>query len=118
MIYPIEIIKEKIGKEHLKKFLDKPFKEVVKFVIDIELEIIAFGGELHSDAQELLIEEGSNARNLWGGNIFLPKNGKAVIEYSSLINIKPSQNSFSVDIKNKNIIKKTEKVLKNLITDL
>ena len=118
MIYPIEIIKEKTDKEHLKKFLDKPFKGVVKFVIDIELEIIAFGGELHSDAQELLIEKGSDARNLWGGSVFLSENGKAVVEYSSLINIKPSQNSFSVDIKDKNIIKKIERVLKNLIADL
>jgi len=119
MIYPIEIVKEKINKEYFKKFLDKPFKEVVKFVVDIERDIIAFGGELHSDAQELLIKEGSDASNFWGGNIFLPENGKkAVIEYSALINIKPSQNSFSMDIKDKKIIEKIEKILKELIVDL
>ena len=119
MIYPVEIIKEKIDKEYLKKFLDKPFKEVIKFVVDIERRIIAFGGELHSDAQELLIENDSDARNLWGGAIFLSENGeKTIIEYSSLINIKPSQNSFSMDIKDKKIIEKTEKIFKDLIADL
>lgn len=119
MIYPIEIIKEKIDKEYLKRFLDKPFKEVVKFVIDIERGIIALGGELHSDARELLIEDGSDTMNLWGGNIFLPENGeKVIVEYSSLINIKPSQNSFSMDIGDKQIIDRIEKVFKKLIIDL
>ena len=28
------------AKEYLKKFLDKPFKEVVKFVVDIEKEVM------------------------------------------------------------------------------
>lgn len=119
MIYPIEIIKEKINKEYLKKFLDKPFKEVVKFVVDIEREIIALGGELHSDAREILIDDGSDTGNLWGGNIFLAENGeKAEIEYSSLINIKPSQNSFSIDIKDNKIMEMAEKIFKKLIIDL
>ena len=118
MIYPIEIIKNRINKEYLKKFLDKPFKGVIKFVVDVEREIIAFGGELHSDAQELLIDDGSDARNLWGGNLFFPKNGKkTIIEYSALINIKPSRNSFSMDIKNKKIIEKIDKIFKKIIID-
>lgn len=119
MIYPIEIINRQINKEYLKKFLDKPFKEVVKFVADIEQEIIAFGGELHSDGQEILVEKGSDARNVWGGNLFLLENGKkATIEYSSLINIKPSQKSFSMDIKDKEIREKIEEILKKIISDL
>jgi hypothetical protein len=119
MVYPVEIIRGKINKEYLKKFLDRPFKEVIKFVVDVEKEIIAFGGELHSDAQELLIEEGSDAKNLWGGNLYLFENGKKIlIEYSALINIKPSQKNFSIDIKDKEIKEKIEKVLKKIIIDL
>jgi len=119
MVYPIEIIKEKVNKEYLKKFLDKPFREVIKFVVDVERAIIAFGGELHSDAQELLIDEGSDARNLWGGNLFFSKNRKKIIvECSALINIKPSQNSFSMDIKDKKIIEKIQKIFTKIIVDL
>jgi len=119
MVYPIEIIEEKITKEYLKKFLDNPFKEVVKFVVDIEREIVAFGGELHSDAQELLIKKGSDAGNLWGGALFLSENGKkAIVEYSALINIKPSQKSFSMDIKNEEIQEKIKKTLKKIIVNL
>jgi hypothetical protein len=119
MIYPIEIIKEKINREYLKKFLDRPFKEVVKFVVDVEKGLIALGGELHSDAQELLIEQGSDGQNLWGGSIFLSENGKkTIIEYSALINIKPSQKNFSMDIKTQNIREKIRSVLKKFIHDL
>ena len=119
MNYPIEIIKNPINKDYFKKFLNKPFKEVIKFVIDIKREIIAFGGELHSDAEEVLINEGSDARNLWGGNLFFPENGKEmIVEYSALINIKPSQNNFSMDIKDKKILEKIKKILKKIIPDL
>lgn len=112
MEYPIEIIKEKIDKEYLKKFLDNPFREVIKFVVDVEKQIIAFGGELHSDAAEKLIETGSDNRNLWGCNLRFPENQ---IEYSSLINIKPAENSFLMDIENKDIIMKIDKVIEKLV---
>jgi len=43
---------------------------MIKFVVDVEREIIVFGGELHSDAEEILVENGSDNRNLWGGNLY------------------------------------------------
>ena len=117
MEYPIEIIKEKIDKEYLKNFLDNPFHEVIKFVIDIEKKIIALGGELHSDAMEKLIEHGSDNRDLWGGNLYpLKENKDEKIEYTSLINIRPSQNSFSMDIKDKDIILKINQIIEKIIS--
>lgn len=119
MEYPIEIIKENINKAYLKKFLGKPFEGVIKFVVDVEREIIAFGGELHSDAEEFLLKDGSNSRNLWGGNLFFSENGeKTIVEYSSLINIKPPQNNRSIDIKDRKVVKKIDKILRKLIVDL
>lgn len=116
MDYPIEIIKEKIDKEYLKKFLDDPFKEMVKFVVDIKREIIAFGGELHSDAAELLIKDGSDNRNLWGGNLYPLKEKKEDrLEYSSLINLKPSQNNYSMDVQSQDVIIKINQIIKELI---
>ncbi|MEA3296045.1 MAG: DUF5674 family protein [Patescibacteria group bacterium] len=116
MDYRVEIIKEKINKEHLKDFLNNPFKEVIKFVVDIENNLIALGGELHSDTAEELIEQGSDNRNLWGGNFYpLKEKAEEKIEYTSLINIKPSQDSFSMDIENKDIILKINKVIEEFI---
>lgn len=119
MVYPIEIVKKPVSRKYFKKFLDRPFKDVVKFVVDVKKEIIAFGGELHSDAQELLINNGSNAKDLWGGNLFFSEDEKKyIIEYSSLINIKPSQNNFAMDIEDKKTRMRIEKVLKKIIIDL
>ncbi len=49
---------------------------MIKFVVDIEKEIIAIGGELHSDAMEILIEDGSRGDNIWGGNFYPLKEKK------------------------------------------
>ena len=114
MTYPIEIIKEKIDKEYLKKFLDNPFKEMIKFVVDIEKEIIALGGELHSDAEETLVESGSDNRNLWGGNLY-PFRKNDQIEYTSLINIRPSQNNPSMEIQSQEIKIKVDQIIDKLI---
>ncbi|MCK4782015.1 hypothetical protein KAS79_03805 [Candidatus Parcubacteria bacterium] len=112
----MEIIKEKINKEYLKKFLDNPFKEMIKFVVDIEREIIALGGELHSDAAELLIKDGSDNKNLWGANLYSLKQKKEEqIEYSSLINIRPSQDNYSMNVENQEIRNKINQIIKKLI---
>ena len=115
MNYPIEIIKEKINREYLKKFLDNPFKEMIKFVVDIEKEIIALGGELHSDAEEILVENGSDNRNLWGGNLYLSEEKNNWIEYTSLINIRPSQDNPSMKIQSQEIKTKVDQIIDKLI---
>ncbi|MFA7385345.1 MAG: DUF5674 family protein [Candidatus Paceibacterota bacterium] len=116
MDYPIEIIKEKIDKRYIEKFLNNPFKEMVKFVIDIEKEIIAVGGELHSDAAEILIKNGSRGDNLWGGNFYPLKEKKEDrIEYSSLINVSPLRQNFSMEIESKETMEKINKIIEKLI---
>ncbi|KKQ98497.1 MAG: hypothetical protein A2626_00830 [Candidatus Nealsonbacteria bacterium RIFCSPHIGHO2_01_FULL_38_55] len=116
MNYPIEIIRKKAGKDYVNKFLGKPFDEVVKFVVDIERKIIALGGELHSDAGELLIEDGSDNRNLWGGNIYpLRKKEDELVEYNSLINIKPLKSNFSLEVQDDKIKQEIRKIINELM---
>lgn len=116
MSYPIKIINQKITIDELKSFLNKPFEEMVKFVIDIEKEIIALGGELHSDAEKVLLENGSMQKNLWGANIYpLRKKEAEKLEYSSLINIRPSQNNFSMEIAGKSLKKQIKNIVKKLL---
>ena len=42
---------------------------MVKFVVDIKLKKMGVGGEMHSDAEELLINEGSDQEDIWGANL-------------------------------------------------
>ena len=69
----IKVIDKKIDKHILKEICDAHFKTMVKFVVDIKLKKMGVGGELHSDAEELLINEGSNQEDIWGANLYLYK---------------------------------------------
>jgi len=112
----IKIIKKKITKEELKKITQEGYGNTLKAVVDIEKEIIALGGEFHSDANALLIEkEGSNQRNIWGLNISPNKPEKQWIEFVSLINIRPADNNFDMEIQNPKIKEKIKQIVDKLI---
>lgn len=109
----MEIISDKISKEKLKSFAEKMFGKLVKAVVDIEKEIMAVDGELHSDLQELLIKKGSDHKNLWGINIYPEKNN--FIEFDSIINISPLRENRSRNVENAEIREKIFKITDKLI---
>ena len=94
----IRIIDKKIDKYILQEICDAHFKTMVKFVVDIKLKKMGVGGELHSDAEELLINEGSNQEDIWGANLYPYKSADERLEYTSLINIRPGQGNLSMEI--------------------
>lgn len=67
------------------------FGDMIKYVVDIERRLAAVGGELHADAEQLLLERGSRQADLWGANYYPGKGPDDCIEYTSLINIRPAQ---------------------------
>ncbi|MBU4285117.1 hypothetical protein KKI21_02745, partial [Patescibacteria group bacterium] len=83
----MKIIIDYITIEELKEMSKKMFESLVKIVVDIEKEIIAVDGELHSEEQELLIENGSKYENLWGVNIYPDNQNEDWIEFDSMINL-------------------------------
>lgn len=109
----IKIIQSKIDNQQLRESLGQPFSEMIKFVVDIERGIIALGGEMHADAEQVLLDFGSKQENLWGGNVYPDAKPENQLEYTSLINIRPSQNNRSIEIQDpllqnemKNVINK------------
>lgn len=112
----IKMIKEKITEEELKKIAQEGFDDVLKAVVDVEKEIMAVGGELHSDEQELLIEkEDCKNENLWGINIYPIKPREQWLDFNSLINIRPSVNNRSMEIQDQKIKEKIKKIVNDLI---
>ena len=65
-----------------------------------DLEAMAIGGELHSDDQALLIEDGSNQMHLWGINLYPAIRDERWIEFDEMINIRPSQGNRSRGVDN------------------
>ena len=79
---------------------------MVKMVVDINREVLAYDAEWHADLETELLADGSMQRDLWGFNYY-PDND--IIEYNSLINIKPLVNK-STDILDKSICERIEHI--------
>lgn len=61
----------------------KRFPDMIKCVADISKEILAVDAILHSDLESLLLDSGSDNKDLYGFNIYWEDGG---IEFDSLIN--------------------------------
>lgn len=111
------IIEKPITKAELKKIAEERFGDLVKAAIDIELEIMAVGGEFHMDEQTALFEEkGSKQQNVWGINIYPDDTEKGFIEFDSMINLKPNQGNRTRNIQDPVIREKIISIVKKLIT--
>ena len=60
--------------------------------------MIAVGGEMHADAEQVLLEDGSRQDDLWGANYYPGRGRDGCIEYTSLINISPSRGNRSMEV--------------------
>ena len=111
----MKIIKDPISIEELKVIAEETFDDLIKAVVDIEREIMAVGGELHSDEEALLLKQGSEQKNLWGINIYPELEGDDFIEFDSMINLRPSQNNRSRGIDDQIIQEKIIKIVDKLV---
>jgi len=87
----IVIVEHRLEPIELARLVQLHFEDMVKYVVDIERRIAAVGGELHADAEQLLLESGSRQSDLWGANYYPGRGPDECIEYTSLINIRPAQ---------------------------
>ncbi|OGN61521.1 MAG: hypothetical protein A3F40_04640 [Chlamydiae bacterium RIFCSPHIGHO2_12_FULL_27_8] len=110
----MKLIKNKITLEELQEIANEIFGDMVKAVVDIEKEIMIIGGELHSDEESIMLSEhGSKQKNLWGINLY-PANQEGFLEFDSIINIRPSLNNRSRDVKDPEIRKKIVDIINKL----
>jgi hypothetical protein len=94
----IVILHDKISQNQLKQLCEVHFGTWVKFVADINKEILAVGGELHADGEAQLIESGSDQPDLWGGNFYPWKEPDERLEFTSFINIRPVDENTGMEV--------------------
>ena len=94
----ILILTRRIDPEELRRLIREGFRDMVKYVADIERGVIAIGGNLHTDAEELLLQGGSRQADLWGANYYPGRGREACVEFSSLINIRPAQGNPGMEV--------------------
>ncbi len=105
------ILREKAAKKELAN-LGEHFKGYIKVVVDIEKEIMAAGADRHFDEEKALLEEGSKQKDLWGGGFDLETKE---IDYNSIINLRPNEDTPSRDILSQEVRGKIVKIVKKLL---
>ena len=86
----IKIVRDAITKAELNDMAKQQFGDMVKAVVDVEQGIMAIGGELHSDEEAMLLDQGSAQKHLWGINLYPERPASEWIEFDSMINVRPS----------------------------
>jgi hypothetical protein len=111
----IIVIDSKISEDLLTRLVLSYFKDMVKYVVDVKCRVIAIGGELHADAEQLLLEDGSSQEDLWGANYYPGKGQNDCIEFTALINIRPSKGNPSMEVMDNKIRNKIREITYELI---
>jgi hypothetical protein len=86
----IRVVRDTMSRDELTEIAKQQFGDMVKAVVDVEQGIMAIGGELHSDEEAILLDQGSAQRHLWGINLYPDKPLNEWIEFDSMINVRPS----------------------------
>ena len=113
----IIIVRDPIRREVLRDMAGLQFGDMVKAVVDVEAGIMAIGGELHSDEEAMLLDDGSRQSNLWGINLYPEKPSEEWIEFDSMINVRPSGGNRSRFVESEEIREAVTGIVQRLVED-
>lgn len=111
----IILVDEPISREQLKEVAKEIYGDFVKGVVDVEKGIMAISGELHADEETFLLERDSRQENLWGINLYPDREFPELIEFDSMINIRPRQNNRSRSVEDPTVRERIVAVVKALV---
>ncbi|MCL4529769.1 MAG: DUF5674 family protein [Chloroflexi bacterium] len=111
MIY---LLKEKAVPAQIQDMLQE-YENMIKIVVDIRGRVLSGGGEMHSDCESVLLDDGSEQDDLWGANWY-PSEQR--IEFESLINIRPRLGNRNILIQDENIRKQVESVTREILGEV
>lgn len=99
----IVLLNAPIDREELARLVGLFFEDMVKLVADLERGLVALGGELHADAEAVLLADGSRQESLWGANYYPGRGPAECLEYTSLINIRPAQGNRGMELQDESL---------------
>ena len=83
----------------------------IKIAADVAEGIVAGGGEMHYDCEQVLLENGSQQENVWGANWY-PDEKR--LEFEALINIRPHQNNRTMLIQDPELRTRIERLVRSI----
>lgn len=108
MIY---IIRDRATPEQMQDMLEV-LGVYIKLAVDVELGILAGGGELHVDCEQTLLNADSEQANVWGADWY-PFQQR--VGYESIINIRPSANNRSMEIQDVVLRNRIDQIVRLLL---
>lgn len=106
----MHILRSRPTPEQIKEMLEE-LHSYIKLAVDVEQGIVAGGGEMHYDCEQLLLANGSHQENVWGADWY-PQEKK--IEFEALINIRPRQNNRGMAIQDANLRAQIETIVRSI----
>ena len=107
----MKILEEVVTVDELGKIAQGSFGDMVKAVVDVDRELVAIDAELHSDLEALFLDDGSTQNGLWGINLYPELEGDDLIEFDSMINLRPSRENMTRGVDSKDIREKIVKIV-------
>jgi hypothetical protein len=114
---PFRIVRSAIRRSDLSALAERQFGDMVKAVVDIARGVMVIGGELHSDEEAALLDDGSRQADLWGINLYPEETGEDWIEFDSMINVRPSQGNRSREVESASIRQAIRTVVAQLVAE-
>ena len=111
----MRIVRQKITRSELAAIAEPQFGDMVKAVVDLARNVMAIGGELHSDEESVLLDDGSRQEDLWGINLYHAEPGEAWLEFDSMINVRPRQGNLSRDVEDEALRAKIRELVASLV---
>ena len=112
----IEIVRESISRGRIKEIAQATHGDMAKAVVDVERRVMAMGGEMHADAEAVLLDDGSRQEHLWGINLYPEQSSGDFIEFVSLINIRPGQGNRDMEITDAALRDRISTLIQSLVT--
>jgi hypothetical protein len=111
----ILITDSKIDPAEVRRLVECHFGDMVKVVVDVRRRMVAVGGELHADAEAMLLESGSQQADIWGANYYPGLSRDHCVEFTALINIRPARGNRSMAIQDEGVRRAVRDIVHALV---
>ena len=111
----IDIVRTPGPLDSIRRMAATQFGDFVKAVVDVERGLMAIGGELHADEEALLLQDGSRQTDLWGINLYPELPPADLIEFDSMINVRPLQRNRSRGVEDAAVRRRIQQIVERLI---
>ena len=109
------LISDPISTQQLREAGEELYGDMVKAVVDVAKGIMAVGAELHADEEAFLLERNSRQEDLWGINLYTSRAVSGMVEFDSMINIRPRQNNRSRGVEDADMRERIIAIVRKLV---